>query len=191
MREAAEYLQTDHTTLGRFERGTHKIRRAYVKDLIDFYSITSKRERAMLIQLAEDAWRKDWWDGDSTGLDMGFIDYTWIEGRATNIRVFEPLMIHGLLQTTQYAEALRGVGYGEALSAKRTRRIAEIRAARQQILDRETPTRLTVILEEPALRRTVGGHKVHKHQLQHLIDQAITAHSRTSTCPTLTLRSPT
>lgn len=172
MREAAEYLQTDHTTLGRFERGTHKMRRAYVKDLVDFYSVTDNRERDMLIRLAEDAWRKDWWDGDDSGLETGFIDFTWLEGRATGIRAFEPLLIHGLLQTPEYAEALKHVGYGYTTPPEETERIAEVRATRQQILIGENPTKLTVVLEEPALHRVIGGHAVHTSQLQHLLDQA-------------------
>lgn len=171
MQDAAVHIQTDQTTLGRFERGTHKIRRAYVKELIDLYGISDRRERDYLLQLAEDAWRKDWWDGDDSGLEMGFIDFTWLEGRATGIRSFEPLIIPGLLQTLEYADALRYFGYGDATPAK-TERIAEVRATRQQILDGDDPTNLTVVLEELALRRVIGGAPIHAAQLRHLIDRA-------------------
>lgn len=171
MREAAEYLQTDHTTLGRFERGTHKMRRAYVKDLVDFYSITDNRERDMLIKLAEDAWRKDWWDGDDSDLETGFIDFTWLERRTTGIRSFEPLLVPGLLQTSEYAEALRQVSHDKT-TPDRAERIAEVRATRQQILDGEIPTKLTVVMEEPALHRVIGSVAIHSAQLQHLIDRA-------------------
>lgn len=171
MQDAATHIQTDQTTLGRFERGTHKIRRAYVRELVDLYGISDRRERDYLLRLAEDAWRKDWWDGDDSDLEMGFIDFAWLEQRAIGIRAFEPLLIFGLLQTPEYADALRRIGddVTTSVSADRT---AEVRTARQQILDGENPTELTVVLEEPALHRIIGDRSVHQAQLEYLIDRA-------------------
>lgn len=170
--EAGEYTQLDHSTIARFERGTHKIRRAYVRELLDFYGVADDREREYLLQLADDAWRKDRWDGDESDLELGFIDFTWLEGLAAGIRAFEPLLVPGLLQTPEYAEALKHVGYGYTTPPEETKRIPEVRATRQQILDGEDPTNLTVVLEEPALHRVIGGHAVHKAQLRHLLDRA-------------------
>lgn len=170
MREAGEYLQADHTTLGRFERGTHRIRRAYVKDLVDFYGITDTRERDMLIQLAEDAWRKDWWDGDSTGLEMGFIDFTWLESRAKAIRAYEPLIVHGLLQTPGYAEALQDSATQRRPTLRSAPRTAEIRATRQRILTGNDPTNLSIVMEEPAVRHAIGGRATMAEQLAHIMD---------------------
>ena len=104
--DAAEYLQMDHGTLSRFERGTHRIRRSYVKDLLDFYGVSSPRGREFLLKLSEDTWRKNWSDLDSYGLDAEFVDYTWLEASSVTIRAFEPLLVHGLLQTPQYVQAL-------------------------------------------------------------------------------------
>lgn len=170
LREAAQYLQTDHTTLGRFERGTHKMRRAYVKELIDFYSITDRRSRDVLIQLAEDAWRRDWWDGDTSDLETGFLDYTWLEARATRVCTFEPLLIHGLLQTREYAEAVMCHGLNRRIVDSEVRRMVELRVKRQKILTSNDPTQISAILEEPAIRRPVGGVATLKDQLQHLIE---------------------
>ena len=169
LRDAGEYLQMDHTTLGRFERGTHKIRRSYVKDLVDFYGISDPRERDMLIQLCEDAWRKDWWDGDSSGLDMGFIDFAWLEARAKHIRSFEPMVIHGLLQTPDYAQALQDIENRKHHTRRSTIRTADVRMTRQRILHGDNPTKLSVVFGEPAVMHPVGGPKVLRAQLEHLL----------------------
>lgn len=167
--EASDYIQVDHTTLGRFERGINRIRRPYVKDLLDFYGVSNERERDYLLQLAEDAWRKDWSDMDRSDLESDFIDLTWLEAKAVNIRVFEPLLIHGLLQTADYIRELALSEQGEAATSTVVERITEVRQARQRALAGEPPTQLTVILEEPALRRLVGGKKVLRGQLEALL----------------------
>lgn len=172
LKEAAQQLQLVDTTLSRFEKGTIRIRRPYVTEMIDYYGISNHLERDALIRLNEDAWRKDWWDGDTSDLEIGFIDLAWLERRALTIRAFEPLMIHGLLQAPEYANALRKVGYGNSTSEPNTRRISEIRTTRQEIFQGENPTGLKVVLEEPALYRMVGGPKVHKKQLAYLIERS-------------------
>jgi transcriptional regulator with XRE-family HTH domain len=168
--EAGEYLQIDHTTLGRFERGTHRIRRAYVKDLLDFYGVSDRRERDFLLQLAGDAWRKDWSDMDTRDLDSDFVDLTWLESKAAKICVFEPMLIHGLLQTPEYMQELAKAEQGQAATPEVLDRIAEIRMTRQQIFVGDGPTELSVIMEEPAVRRPIGNSDVLKGQLISLLE---------------------
>jgi hypothetical protein len=43
---------------------------------------------------------------------------------------------------------------------------------RQELLDRETPPKLHVVLNEAVLRRQVGGVKVMREQLAHLVEMA-------------------
>jgi len=176
--DTARYLQVDHTTLGRFEHGTHRIRRSYVKDLLDFYGVSSERERSFLLQLAEDTWRKDWSDMDSYGLDTEFIDYTWLESKAVEIQVFEPLIIHGLLQTPQYIE---GTNMGRGTTAPAPADLAhfvDVRTKRQRILHGDRPPRLSVVMEEPALRRPIGNSSVLREQLTHLVSISENDHVR-------------
>lgn len=169
LEEAAEYLRMRHSTLSRFETGAYRARPSYIKDLIDFYGISDVRERDVLLQLNEDAWRKDWWDGAFCDLDKEFIDYTWLEARAERICVFEPLLIHGLLQTECYATALTLDGLGRDTSKTLLDRMVEVRMARQSILGKPSPVELSVVMEEAPLHRNIGGNKVHTEQLEHLI----------------------
>ena len=168
--EAGEYLQVRHNTLSRFETGTVRARPSYVRDLVDFYGISSERERAVLLQLNEDAWRKDWWDGDSTGFEMDFIDYTWLESRAARICVFEPMIIHGLIQTRDYACAITSEGLGPDTPQETIDSLVEVRMLRQRILHADSPTEFSIVLEEAPLHRTIGSKKISKRQLEALLD---------------------
>lgn len=167
LEDAAGHLQLDSSTLSRFETGTYRIRRAYIKELVDFYGISSEREREMLIQLSQDSWRKDWWDGDTKDLEIEFIDQTWLEARAKSINIYTPMLIPGLLQTADYARAV--MVNDPRSNTQQVDRMVELRLARQRILDGESPTNLSVIIEETPLRRPVGGSQVLADQLRKLL----------------------
>lgn len=168
--DAGEYLKIKHNSVSRIENGVYRARPSYVRDLVHFYGVSDPRERDMILQLNEDAWRKDWYDGDSKGLEMSFIDYTWLEERATQLRLYEPLLINGLLQTTEYATALSTAGLGPAATQAEIERMAKLKTTRQQILEREEPTKLSIVFEEGPLRRVVGGVEVQRRQLEHLLE---------------------
>ena len=173
--EAADYLGLKEPTLSRFELGTLRIRKSYVRDLVDFYSVRPA-DRAVLLQLNEDAWRKDWWDGDTDDLEMGFIDYTWLEARAAKISAYDPMLINGLLQTPEYARAVTVSGLGVDTPEETVDRMVDIRMTRQLILERDEPADLSVILEEAPLRRAIGDTNVRRDQLNHLLKLAKSHH---------------
>ncbi|GIG69424.1 helix-turn-helix domain-containing protein [Phytomonospora endophytica] len=167
--DVAEYTGLADATLSRFELGTLRIRKSYIRDLIDFYGVRAE-DRAVLLQLNEDSWRRDWWDGDAADLDVGFIDYTWLEARAAGIRQYDPILINGLLQTPDYARAVSAAGLGNDMAT--LDRMVELRMTRQRIFDRETPTFLSIVLEEAPLRREIGSPDTHRDQLVNLIELA-------------------
>lgn len=166
--QASEHLGLEFSAISRFERGTQPIRPSYVRDLITFYGIDSSRERDALLRLSEDAWRKDWWDGDTDGLETGFIDYTWLESRATRVCDFSPLLIPGFLQTEAYATAV--MAYSSA-DPDEIERMVELRMIRQRNLSKPSPTAISVVMTDVALRRSIGNHAVQREQLRHLATQ--------------------
>lgn len=172
LQNAADYLELTEASLSRFERGTMRVRKAYLKELIDFYGISNRRDRDTLMQLNEDAWRKDWWDGETDDMEMEFLDYTWLESRASKISIYEPILMTGLLQTEDYVDALMFTAHGGKTESKDIRRLVELRMARQRILEKEEPTALSVVFEESVLRRPIGGTQVLKGQLAHLLAMA-------------------
>lgn len=170
LREAADYLQLHEGTMSRFETATYAVRKSYVKDLIDFYGVSVQRERDALLQLCEDAWRKDWWDGQAADVESEFIDYTWLESRATQICAFEPMLIHGLLQTEPYArETISQLDQSE-LSEQQLDRLVDFRMLRQRVLAGTSPTALLTVMEEVALRRPVGDRELQRAALARLLE---------------------
>jgi transcriptional regulator with XRE-family HTH domain len=95
-----------------------------------------------------------------------FREWAAIEQEATALRGFEPLFVPGLLQTEAYARAvLTGSGLH---TAEEVEQQLTARLNRQEILTRERPPLLTVVIDEFVLRRPIGGPEVMREQLLHL-----------------------
>lgn len=95
-----------------------------------------------------------------------------LEQGAAEIRAFESFVVHGLLQTREYAAAIERADIAERSDEDVTRRV-EARMARQGVLDHDpNPVRLTVILDESVLYRVAGSREVMAAQLDHLAHMA-------------------
>ncbi|GAA4919059.1 helix-turn-helix protein [Stackebrandtia albiflava] len=169
LKAAGEQLNLTDATLSRFEKGTVRVRHPYVKEMIHLYGVSDPLERDALLQFNKDSWRKDWWDGDTTDIDRGFLDYTWLEARSKRIRIFSPLLIHGLLQSPGYIRAVVDHATEAEITAQHVDRQLEIRLARQKTVFQDRTTPLSVVLEEAAILRMVGGRTVMCEQLEHLV----------------------
>ncbi|MGH3821442.1 MAG: helix-turn-helix domain-containing protein [Pseudonocardiaceae bacterium] len=172
---AGEFLQRNAATVSRFESGEYPIRRPDLMALLDLYGVSDRRKRDGLLRLSEDVWQKGWWDGYEPDVERQFVDFVWLESRATEIRSFDPLVVTGLLQTREYAEAVITTAEWEAEPAQIARWV-QLRMDRQAVLHQEAPPRLTVIIDEAVLRREVGGPDVQRDQLAHLLTTAELPH---------------
>ncbi len=114
---------------------------------------------------------KSWWTALSGAVPKWFDLFLGLESGAAEIAVFETVLVHGLLQTREYAEAvLRG---NPNLTDEQIGKSIEIRLGRQQILDRETdPVRLWVVLDESVLHRPYGGAITMHGQLKRLLEMS-------------------
>jgi transcriptional regulator with XRE-family HTH domain len=95
-----------------------------------------------------------------------FADWPDKEAEAKRLRNFEPLVIPGLLQTEAYARAILSTRLDS--TPEEIEQAVTARMERQRILERDQPPELSVILDEAALRRPVGGPEVMRGQLAHL-----------------------
>jgi transcriptional regulator with XRE-family HTH domain len=95
-----------------------------------------------------------------------------LEQGASDIQAFEPVVVHGLLQTRAYATAVESVGTTPYRAEEVARRV-ESRIARQRVLIRHPdPLRLGVVLDESVLYRRAGDDDVMAGQLGHLAEVA-------------------
>jgi transcriptional regulator with XRE-family HTH domain len=88
-----------------------------------------------------------------------------IESEASVIKVFEALVIPGLLQTPEYAYQLIAAGGPPDIDE-----LLEERLSRQSVLNREPPPVLWVLLTENALDWPVGDAEVMRKQLAYLLE---------------------
>lgn len=98
-----------------------------------------------------------------------FRSFAELEGTAVTVRVFECVLIPGLLQTEGYTRALARYRLGH-VTDEETDKLVASRAGRQEILSRPKPPVCTFILDEAVLRRVVGSPAVMKEQLARLLD---------------------
>lgn len=142
-----------------------------VKDLLDIYGVADKRHREELLKWAREGRQKDWWHAYREMLSERYSTYIALEAEAEEVATFELAVVPGLAQTEAYARALVKAGPTELNDAEIEKRV-EVRAERQQILEGEDAVRLSMVIDEAALRRQVGGPDVMREQLQRLIEMA-------------------
>jgi hypothetical protein len=145
---------------------------ADVKRLLDLYGIDGG-QRDQLLQLARDAVRKGWWEAFSDALPQQYASYIGLEIEAEEIWQWETQVVPGLLQTEAYAQAVEQWSHSiEVIPPSRVEARVEARLARQAVLTRETPLRLSIILDEALLLRRYGDAAVMCEQLQRLQELA-------------------
>ncbi|MEU4655393.1 helix-turn-helix transcriptional regulator [Streptomyces sp. NPDC023723] len=93
------------------------------------------------------------------------------EEKAVELQLYDPLHVHGLLQTPEYARALLSMRR-PAYSTEEVEQFVAARMARKAIFERDPAPELSFVLEEWSLRRPLGGTQVLHGQLRHLLRAA-------------------
>lgn len=91
-----------------------------------------------------------------------------IEPTALVLRSWDPLLIPGLLQTESYARQIFNMEPRITPSGVEER--VQARMQRQQILDKDSPPALLVLIDAGVLRRPVGDSTVMREQLDRLLE---------------------
>ncbi|MEW1828448.1 helix-turn-helix transcriptional regulator [Streptomyces sp. NPDC088196] len=94
-----------------------------------------------------------------------FQPYADMEAKAAFISTYQCQVVHGLLQTPEYAAALMAVEY----PPDKVEELVAARMERQRILLRKQPPAVWVVLDEAVLLREVGGREVMRRQLTRLL----------------------
>ena len=158
--------------ISRYELGQSGLKPSDMESLLDVYGVHGKR-REQLLALAEEATQEGWWEEFSDVLSEAQLAFISLEAEATSVLQWQVQVIPGLLQTEQYARDIIS-GYqaiNRTAPAIIDRRV-QTRMIRQQILIRDKPLDLAVVLDESALRRQRGDRVMMRHQLEHLAEAA-------------------
>lgn len=167
--EAAEQVGISTSKLTKIELAQLSATRDDVLKLLDTYGEAGPDQQALLLTMVREGNRKEWWEGRRT-LHPKFGSYLGLESVATTLQAYETTLVHGLLQTPDYARAMLRAARPELLEHE-IDQLVQFRLRRQQVLTRADPPPLTLwsVMDEAVLRRQVGGRETMHAQLQRLI----------------------
>lgn len=162
LREAAEAVDWDKSTLSRLETGKRNFTVEETAQLLGVYRVRGA-ERNELLAIARTMDEPGWWDQGLQGLPKESATLAEYESEATSITNWAPLLVPGLLQTMDYSRAWL-LATGTELGGVELRLTARLR--RQQILN--TSTKYVAFVGETALLTSVGNPSVSAAQLAHM-----------------------
>jgi len=166
--EASQRLGWSGSKLSRIERHQIGVKQADLRKLLTLYGV-DEGYRDELLALARESKQKDL--PQKAAARFPVATYAYAEAEAESVWNWEPQLIPGLLQTSEYARAVRQLWHrmfpgppGEI------DRWVEVRMLRQRVLTRDPPLQLFVVVDESALRRKFGDERVMREQLMHLAE---------------------
>jgi Domain of unknown function (DUF5753) len=98
-----------------------------------------------------------------------FEDWLEAERQATMLRIWQPLLIPGLLQTADYARELFLVAQTDT-SDETIDALVAARLERQVILDQADPPETIVVLDESVLQRLISSPQIMHDQLMQVVE---------------------
>jgi transcriptional regulator with XRE-family HTH domain len=171
LEEVAAQLGVAPSTLSRIETGKAPTKSAYLNQMLEMYGVVEAGQRQVLVDMAREGHRKGWWAAYDDVLPSGFDIYVGLEAETAAVRGYEISVVHGLLQTPDYARAVLSEMFPRH-ATEQIDRLVDLRIERQRRLDDDPPLDLWAILDEAVIRRPVGGNQVMRGQLEHLLDMA-------------------
>lgn len=178
--DVAELLECSVSKVSRLETGQGIPKSRDVRDLLDRYGVTHQAHRDRMMRWVREGQRQGWWhdysdvlapDPEDPLLPDNFSRYVSLEQDAREVRSFENTLVHGLLQTEDYARAVF-TAMSTADSEVIDRQV-ELRMRRQdRLYVDEDPLKIHIILDEAVLHRPVGGDQVMRGQLKRLLADA-------------------
>jgi hypothetical protein len=164
--ELAVRLGVSEVQASRVDRGVRGLSSQDVHSLAESYGVP-QAERDRLLKLAAESRRRAWWQ-KTEGLGEAYRTLIGMEHAAQFIGEYGSGVIPGLLQTRAYAHA-SATGMSPNLTGDQIDTAVDVRMRRQEILQRDRPPRLWVVMDEAVLARMTGGPEVMREQLHHLV----------------------
>jgi transcriptional regulator with XRE-family HTH domain len=169
LEEVADRLGLAPSTLSRIETGKAPTRTAYLTALLEIYGVDDPGQRQVMLEMARDGHRRGWWAVWDGVLPTGFGIWVGLEAEAASLRVYEAQVVHGLLQTEDYARAVMST-VRRRQTGEEIERLVRLRMQRQDVLHRAQPLDLWIILDEAVLHRMAGPSRIMREQLDHLYE---------------------
>jgi transcriptional regulator with XRE-family HTH domain len=169
--EVAKRLEWSLSKVNRIESGEVTVSSTDLQALLRLFDITDPATIEQLSADARTSRRRGWWDEPAyrQHLTPATMQVLQFEVQASAIRVFQPVLIPGVLQTRPYAEFLMNF-FTEDLSEETRSARLNVRMQRHgQVFDRPDPPDYFLMLDESVLFREMGGAQVMSEQLRELL----------------------
>jgi len=166
--DVARQLGWSESKISRVENGKLGISEVDLSLLIATYG-TTEREKARIAALTSRSSRQAWWEPYIDALADPYEAYIAAEGRATSISTYDALVVPGLLQTAEYANALIELNNSLRDPEMISQRV-QVRMARKAVLVREPQPTFRAVVDEAVLRRPIGGTELFRRQLLSLVE---------------------
>jgi transcriptional regulator with XRE-family HTH domain len=167
LEQVAQQLECHRATISRLELGRSALRSRDLRHLLTLYAITDQGHIDAFVTMARTGRQRGWWQQYQDTLPPTYTDFIALESEATYLRVFQPLLLPGLLQTENYARAVTRTLPAQMPDEKLDLYV-RVRSERRSIID-TGKIRFCGIVSEAALRTPVGGPEAMQEQLRHLL----------------------
>ena len=165
LREFATLIDQNSGVLSRWETGDRTPKPEYVAKLLTALDVKGRRyDEIMTLAYRTDEAR--WVAANRAEQRQQIVAYIEWEQTATRIVEVSPLLIPGLLQTSDYIETIMRA---EGVSADEIAARTATRIGRREVIAKHGQTELVVLIGEGALRQNIGGPAVMLKQLHHLL----------------------
>ncbi|MET0233080.1 MAG: helix-turn-helix transcriptional regulator [Kibdelosporangium sp.] len=165
LREAAQQLGLAHSTVGRWESGDSMPAAKDVATLLAVLNVHDA-ERDEIAALTRDSAEGDWLASGPTGMSQQLAGVMECERSAKHVTEWSPMVIPGFLQTSDYARAIISPGREGGPEADT---LVMLRMGRRDLFMRPEPAEVVALIAEPVIHGGIGGPKVMRDQLRHLL----------------------
>jgi transcriptional regulator with XRE-family HTH domain len=162
VREVARRLGMSHSVISYWENSKRVPRIEDVASYLTAIGVTAD-EREAVLALARNADAQNWLTVGIPGISQQLAGTMECERAARMITDWSPHIVTGLLQTSDYAQAI--IGGGNVPASEVQARVL-VRMGRRDVITRSNPVRLTAYLGEAALHEMIGGPQVMADQLR-------------------------
>ncbi|MDA3624202.1 helix-turn-helix transcriptional regulator [Saccharopolyspora sp. WRP15-2] len=167
-RELARHLELSHTQISHWENG-HRVPNVETVAMILTALRISPRERERILDLARNVAEPNWLTVGMNGIPQQLAGVVECERSASSIVEWSPIVIPGLLQTSDYTRAIK-VAAGLKQTDVELRVMLNV--SRREVLTRRDPVNFHALIGEAGLYEPIGPDGVVLDQLRHLAQMA-------------------
>lgn len=180
-KDVSKALGWSESKISRMETGERGLYVDDVAAILGFLRVPAEI-RQELLDLVRTGDERNWHEIGGAPISKLLRDLMRFESVATAIHNFEPLLLPGLVQTAEYARALMRKA-ASTWTDNEIESMVAVRMSRQRVLDGADPPRLSLIIEEMVLRRTMDDPAMMVGQLQHLLAASARRHINLQVLP--------